>query len=452
MEDSNFSEILSANEPCASYEGFLQRKWTTIPLDSEFRTVCGKKLIILARGSWNLEAGPDFKNAKIALNGEIVTGDIEIHVRTSDWKLHGHSKDPAFANVILHVVEDHDSQEFPFPVFILPDSSKTEKIPFYLKDPSGTCRVWFKTLSDEELLKFFQDAGIDRLQKKSKIILSDMIGQGTKYAFLSKLFDVLGFRKNREAFATLFRETVLKYPPEQFNSAYEEILWGESGLLPADHTALPDPEAKEEQLRLWTAWWKLRRDAGEKIRWNRSAMRPANTPERRIAALCEFIRKNGTDPIPGWLKMIEGSDSPEICAEKLCKAFSCEGGFWADRISFSAQRQEKKSALTGKAKALEMVIDAALPCLAALAELEGNSRAAGRLRILMKTLPAPETNSIVREAAKLWFQEPEKTLKQLNNAAARQGIHHIYAEYCTAASGDCSVCLIKNSFRPLDGR
>ena len=452
MEYQKFSEILQASEPCAGYEGTLQAKWNRIPVETTFQTVCEKQLIILSRGTWNLESGPDFLNAKISLDGKICTGDIEIHVHTSDWKLHGHSKDPAFANVILHVVEDHDTREPWLPVFILPKDQKLDKISGLLKQSTGICSGFFNTLSPEQLLKFFQDAGVDRLERKSKIILSDMIESGTRNAFLAKLFDVLGFKKNREAFAILFQETVKKYPAEQFNSAYEEILWGESGLLPADSSVMPDQEAAEEQIRLWNAWWKLRRDAGAKIHWNRSAMRPANTPERRLAALCEFIRKNGTDPLPGWMQMLEGSDSPENCVEKLCKAFSCDGGFWADRISFLSKKQEKKSALTGKAKALELVIDAALPCLAALAELEGNSRVSGRLRILMKTLPPPETNSIVRKAANAWFSDPEKMLKLLNDAAARQGIHHIYAEYCEAVSGDCGNCLIKNSFRPIDGR
>ena len=447
MEYQKFSEILQAAEPCASYEGILQAKWSKIPIDTPFKTACGKKLVVLSRGSWNLESGPDFLNAKIALNDKIITGDIEIHVHTSDWKLHGHSKDPAYANVILHVVEEHDSKDFWLPVFLLPKENKLSKVSNLRKESSGICTALFNSLSGEELIKFFQDAGLDRLEKKSKLILSGMIESGTRNAFLAKLFDVLGFKKNRDAFATLFQETVLKYPKDVFNTSFEEILWGESGLLPADSSAMPDQEAASEQLRLWNAWWKIRHDAGEKICWNRSAMRPANTPERRIAALCCFIKKNGTDPLPDWLKMLEGSDSPEVCAEKLCKAFCCDGGFWADRTSFSGKKQEKKSALIGRAKALEIVIDAVLPCLAALAELEGNSRAAGRLRILMKTLPAPEQNSVVRNAAKLWFKEPEETLKLLNDAASRQGIHHIHSEYCAAVFGDCSTCLITRSFR-----
>lgn len=452
MEYQKFSEILQASEPCATYEGVLQAKWNRIPIDTPFKTVCGKKLVILSRGTWNLESGPDFLNAKISLNDKIIIGDIEIHVRTSDWKQHGHSKDPAYANVILHVVEENDTRDPWLPVFLLPEENKLKKISILRKDSAGICASIFQSLSNEELLKFFQDAGIDRLEKKSRQILVDMIESGTRNAFLAKLFDVMGFKKNREAFAILFKETVLKYSKEEFNTFYEEILWGESGLLPADHTSMPDQAAADEQLRLWNAWWKLRHDAGEKIHWTRSAMRPANAPERRLAALCEIIRKNGTDPLAEWIKLLEGSDSPEVCAEKLCGAFCCEGGFWADRSSFHGKKREKKSALVGKAKALEIVIDAVLPCLTAYAELEGKTRAAGRLRILMKALPAPEENSIVRNAAKLWFETPEDTLKLLNDAAARQGIHHIYTEYCDAAMGDCSSCMISKSYFPIMNR
>ena len=448
MEYQKFSEILRASEPCATYEGLLQAKWNNIPVDTPFKTTCGKKLVILSRGTWNLEAGPDFLNAKISIDDKVITGDIEIHIHTSDWKLHGHSKDPAYANVVLHVVEDHNSKDFWLPVFLLPKEEKLNKVSSLRKTSAGICSDFFHSLTDDELRKFFQDAGLDRLEKKSKLILSNMIETGSRNAFLAKLFDVMGFKKNRDAFATLFQETVLKYPKEVFNESFEEILWGESGLLPADASSMPDQDAAEEQLRLWNAWWKLRHDAGEQICWDRSAMRPTNTPERRIAALCSFIKKNGTDPLPGWIKLLEGTDSPEACAEKLCKAFCFDGGFWADRTSFLGKKQKKSSALVGKAKALGIVVDALLPCLAAYAELEGNTRASGRIRILMKTLPAPELNSVIRNAAKLWFKEPEDTLKILNDAAARQGIHHIHAEYCAAVSGDCSSCLITKSFRP----
>lgn len=448
MKKQNFSEISKACEPCASYEGELQARWNRIPVNTKFRTACGKELTVLSRGTWNLESGPDFLQAKISLNGKELCGDVEIHVRTSDWKAHGHDKDPAFANVILHVVENNDSKTPLIPVFLLPPEEEFNRIPFYLKETSGSCAAFFRSLPQDQLLKFFRDAGCDRLEKKAKQILSVMISDGVRQAFLAKLFDAFGYRKNREAFAVLFRETVEKYPEELFDRSFEEILWGESGLLPADHSALPDDEAKKEQKRLWDAWWKLRRDAGAAIHWNRSAIRPANTPERRLAALTGFLRRNGTDPLPRWLKLLEGTDSPEACAEKLCNDFRCTGGFWADRTSFRAKKQDKTSALTGKERALELVVDVALPCLAALAELKGNSRTAGRVRVLLRTLPAQETNSVVRKAAAAWFEHPAETLKLLNDAAARQGIHHIYSEYCIPVSGDCKVCLVRKSFRP----
>src|SRR5690554_5281745 len=75
----------------------------------ELKTTDGENLRIIKRGSWNkIDAGPDFFMAQTEVNHQIWTGSIEIHVRSSDWNLHKHSQDPAFENVILHVVYEHD--------------------------------------------------------------------------------------------------------------------------------------------------------------------------------------------------------------------------------------------------------------------------------------------------------------------------------------------------------
>ena len=71
-------------------------------------TVSGKSLRILQTGEHNLHAGPDFFNARIELNGFTLVGNLEIHIRSSDWNKHGHQSDPAYNQLILHVVYEHD--------------------------------------------------------------------------------------------------------------------------------------------------------------------------------------------------------------------------------------------------------------------------------------------------------------------------------------------------------
>lgn len=71
----------------------------------------GSNLFIEQKGQWNLnDSGPDFMNSKIKIQNTIWAGNIEIHVKSSDWDLHKHSNDEAYSNVILHVVFEHDKE------------------------------------------------------------------------------------------------------------------------------------------------------------------------------------------------------------------------------------------------------------------------------------------------------------------------------------------------------
>jgi len=77
----------------------------------DLRTVDGRKLRVISPGWWNLEAGPDFRNAVIRLaNEQIIKGDVEIHVDASGWKAHGHHTDHNYDNVVLHVVLRNDQE------------------------------------------------------------------------------------------------------------------------------------------------------------------------------------------------------------------------------------------------------------------------------------------------------------------------------------------------------
>ncbi len=71
-----------------------------------FLTLCGKRIDFLNAGTWNIYSGPDFKMVQYALDGEICNGDVEIHLRSSDWFVHGHDHDPAFDHVSIHFVAD----------------------------------------------------------------------------------------------------------------------------------------------------------------------------------------------------------------------------------------------------------------------------------------------------------------------------------------------------------
>ena len=75
---------------------------------SDLQTVAGDSIEIQKQGQLNTDAGPDFFSAKIKIGKTLWAGNVEIHIKSSDWKKHKHSENAAYNNVVLHVVWEHD--------------------------------------------------------------------------------------------------------------------------------------------------------------------------------------------------------------------------------------------------------------------------------------------------------------------------------------------------------
>ena len=90
-------------------EKFLQYIWRSQAFHGvNLRSAKGKEVNIFSPGTQNSDAGPDFLNSKLAINNILWFGNVEVHVNSSDWYLHGHQHDPAYENVILHIVWHHN--------------------------------------------------------------------------------------------------------------------------------------------------------------------------------------------------------------------------------------------------------------------------------------------------------------------------------------------------------
>src|SRR5947208_2977164 len=96
-------------------ERLLQRIWLRGDFDPvQAITMDGRAVRVLHPGNWNRLGGPDFFDAQLIVGGMRMRGDVEIHLRASDWKAHGHREDPKYRRVVLHVVlfppADHAAQ------------------------------------------------------------------------------------------------------------------------------------------------------------------------------------------------------------------------------------------------------------------------------------------------------------------------------------------------------
>ncbi len=442
IQTEKILDLLKCTEPCSSYEGLLQARWNRIPRNVPLRLRDGGTLVVLFRGNWNVESGPDFKNARLEINGKTLDGDVEVHRFESDWARHAHSANPDYAHVILHVVEISDRGEEGLPVYQLPPEEQFADLPPPLLSRLGSCAAKFDRMEDEEIREMFIAAGVERMHHRSEVILHDMIKNGVPRAFQTRLFDAYGFKHNRQAFGLLLETLWRNYPESVIAASFESLLWGESGLLPVDHSGRLPEDAAENAKQLWERWWHLRKDSGCKIEWRRNGGRPWNTPERRLAGLCLFLRKFGMNPLPRWLDSLREAPSAPVFCRRLLDELILKDAFWDWHTTFFAAKLKHPAAVSGMEKALEIAVDVIMPALRAYCLLKRDVRMGNRVDAAFRNLPGTQKNRIFLTALDRWFSEPGKMAKMFSDAASRQGVLHLYSNFCSSISCDCRVCLI----------
>jgi len=443
-ENENIPDSFVLRDPEAVYEAAFQSYWDQLADGAVLTDTAGARLQILSRGEWNHEAGPDFLHAKIRYHDRILYGDIELHRKSSDYIRHGHLADAAYDNVILHVVEEDDLAGH--------DGARAlAHIPLCRVSPRSLqrrsaancrCRI-FPYMCREQLRLFFTDAGLERVQAKSTAVLETLIKSGSGAAFRQVLFRAAGYKRNQDSFLELLVR-LEAYPPEVFDAHFEALLWGESSLLP--DPADPDlPEEIRRQVRvLWEEYWSLRQSAAGPIPWKRDAVRPLNSPERRIAMLVRFMRTFSTDPLPSLAKRLAAT-TPERFLAELRRELKLSDSFWDRHCTFRAGELAHPAAVLGSDRAEILLIDVFAPALLAYAKLNGAILPEAKAAALPQFIHAAKNNRVFKNAVRRWLPEDDPRLDIFDNAAAVQGCLHIYKQYCSDCAGDCTACLLANS-------
>ena len=111
-------------------EEFLHYVWKQRRFNQNSLMDCqGHSLNIVQPGLVNLDSGPDFSNAKIQIGGTLWAGNVEIHIKSSDWQRHNHHKDESYDSVILHVVWENDVDVFRTNGTLIPALTLKDLIP-----------------------------------------------------------------------------------------------------------------------------------------------------------------------------------------------------------------------------------------------------------------------------------------------------------------------------------
>lgn len=315
-------------------EKLLQYLWNyKVFKHFDFKDIEGNSVEILDFGKWNTDSGPDFLLAKIKVNNVIFAGNIELHVKSSDWIFHNHSQNPNYQNIILHVVFQNDAD--------IEDLNKKNIPTLELKEyiDQNIFHRYEKLLKENKFIpcenivsenkipvNFHEENILKKLEEKSKEIEKSL--EQYKNNFEAVLFHHLAYSFGLKVNAFIFKQIAesVDFPIinkiRQNETQFESLFFGISGWLenPAD-----------TQMKIWKREFdfiKAKFNISDfKIHPKFLRLRPPNFPTIRLSQLANLYYQHQNL----FSKLINAKNSSELF-EILKNVKASE--YWDNRFNF----------------------------------------------------------------------------------------------------------------------
>ncbi|RYE57179.1 MAG: DUF2851 family protein [Sphingobacteriales bacterium] len=387
--------------------------------------VGGEVLEVIYPGLLNTNAGPDFTEARLIIDGRTWAGNIEIHTKSSDWQLHRHQIDNAYESVILHVVYENDlaienKSGQAIPTLILKGLFPELLFENYVKMLSGKesfpCRPQIKTLEPIVVNTFLSRLVVERLEQKTLEVfakLKDLKGNwyDTFYFFLARNF---GFKVNALPFELLANVLPLQLLNKHSDSAVqvEAMVFGQAGFL-------ENIEVDDEHAQLLKAEYKFLKlkynlKPIEVSVWKFLRMRPASFPTIRLAQFAALHAQSNQL----FAKILRTQDLKAI--GKLFTDLPISP-YWHTHYHFKKSTTEMQVQL-GKKSIENILINTVCVFLFAYGKYTAQGHLIDRALDFLEKIPA-ERNTIVN-------QYVDAGLK-IDTAFASQSILQLNKYYCT---------------------
>ena len=371
------------------------------------RTADGAPVHVVDPGRWNLEAGPDFRDAVLEIGADRrrVRGDVEVHVRATDWSTHGHGRDPAYANVVAHVTWHPGPPPVtgtgPLPPrcmrICLGDSLRTrtdfspEEIDLaaypYARLPATPrpCEAAFARAPDAARA-LLRAAGMRRIEGKARRLGALFVRQGDRsQTFYEEMMAAFGYKHNAAPFRALAQTIPWRdLPPRPAAAAAALACAADLGVAPH-------------------------------VRWHTANVRPANAPARRIAAAARLF----AGAWPGLLRRLDACDLATRPGQQAA----------LDILQTSCP--------LGAHRAAAMLANVLIPF----------ARAEERLARVPEWIVPEDLNATVRLMAFRLFGRDHNPAFYAGNGLFIQGLIHVHRAYCLAVHPDCSTCPLARAAR-----
>lgn len=393
----------------------------------------GRKVCIISPGIHNRDSGPDFSDACIETEDGKWAGNVEVHIRASDWYRHGHDTDPAYDSVVLHVVAEDDARVCrrdgsEIPVIVIKASDSFLAAFESLSSPYGgkpICGAVLEDMPGIQRSQWLERMLIERLQTKGEEILRtlDFFKGDWEQACFTVVARALGFGLNAAPFETLARSVPLNILAHHSDDAVqlEALLFGQAGMLDMSSRIFDEYYQLLCREYIFLSRKYSLRPVKDVLLWKYARTRPANFPHRRIALLASYAL--------GGFRMlhtiIEAGDDIDRLRTLFMRDLS---SYWRTHFSFDSESTTKGGALTRQSCAL-MIINVAVPLNYAYGMYTGNDSCLDASYALLSGLHA-ENNSITRG----WTSAGMLP----GDARESQALLHLHRAYCR--EGRCLEC------------
>lgn len=362
-------------------------------------TTAGQPVEVVDPGLLNRDAGPDFFNAKVRIGDRLWVGNVELHLRASDWNRHGHSADPAYHTVILHVVGADDAviarpDGTPIPQLVMACSDEfLGRYRDLVQNPASelACAPALGDVPSVYVADWLTALSLERLQAKAARVAALAAAESGdwQHAVYVTLARTMGFSKNNDAFERLALSMPLRRLRKHADNplSVEAMLLGQAGFLddlPPDIAADPYVQRLVMEYRFMSAKFSLAkpRDLG----WKTGRMRPGNFPVRRVATLARFVCLD----FSAGQKMLATAT-----VDQARSIFDIDlAGYWARRCNFGPENTASSKAFS-RSSVDVLIINVLVPVLYAYGLVYGNDDVMARAVGLLQQLPA-EANTVTR--------------------------------------------------------
>ncbi len=411
-------------------EALLQFIWQySLYNTANLFTVNGEPITVIFPGKLNKDAGPDFSEARIKIGDTTLVGNVELHIHSSDWLLHGHQDDKAYSNLILHVVYKNDKPDV---------AANTPVLELRSHIPAHVLNQYESLLGAKEKLPCAgQHNTIRSITKESWLnrmlaerweqkladwnVMLQQSAEDWRNLLYWRMAANFGFKINAAPFLLLARSIPLNVLARHREDLFqiEAILFGQSGMLNGEFTDEYPNQLKQEYEYLCKKY-KLEPIAPHL--WKFLRLRPANFPTIRIAQFAALVHKS----LHLFSQIIELENVKEIIPLLDVTAT----GYWKDHFRFDELAPPSSKHL-GTASIQNIIINTIAPIQFLYASKQGTATGKDKALQLLDSVPAEKNNILT-----LWQEHDWKA----QNASQSQALIQLYNNYCS--SKRCLNCAI----------